>query len=255
MSQSSPVLEVRNVVKQFGQITALSDVNLQMYAGEIVALLGDNGAGKSTLMNVMCGASAPSSGQVLVRGEPINSLHHAQELGIGMVYQDLALSHHLTVAENMFLGREILNGGLAGKIGWVNREEMNRRAAEEIANLGISTLRDVRMPVGLLSGGQRQVAAIARALMWSKEALLLDEPTAALGPKQVSLVLDTIRNIAARGMSVCLIAHDIPSVLSVADRLMILRRGRIVRTLPAKGQTVTSVVAMMVGEDEDATAA
>lgn len=255
MSHADPVLEIRNVAKQYGQITALTGVNIQMYAGEIVALLGDNGAGKSTLMNIMCGALPPSSGEVLVRGEPITSLHHAQEMGIGMVYQDLALAHHLTVAENMFLGRELRSPGLAGTLGWLDRVSMDRKAEEEIAHLGISTLRDVRMPVRLLSGGQRQVAAIARALMWSKAALLLDEPTAALGPKQVALVLETIKTIAAKGMAVCLIAHDIPSVLAIADRLIILRRGRIVRTLPAAGQTVTSVVSMMVGENDDAAAA
>ncbi len=174
----------------------------------------------------------------------MQTLADAQDLGVGMVYQDLALAPHLTVAENMFLGRELLQKGLSRFLRWQNRAEMDRLAEIEISRLGISTLRDVRMPIRLLSGGQRQVAAIARALMWTRVAILLDEPTAALGPKQVSLVLDAIRSIAEKGLSVCIIAHDIPHVLQVADRLIILRRGQVVATLPAKGRTVTEVVAL-----------
>jgi len=207
-------------------------------------------AGKSTLMNIMCGASQPTSGEILVQGRPMQTLADAQDLGVGMVYQDLALAPHLTVAENMFLGRELLQKGLSRFLRWQNRAEMDRLAEIEISRLGISTLRDVRMPIRLLSGGQRQVAAIARALMWTRVAILLDEPTAALGPKQVSLVLDAIRSIAEKGLSVCIIAHDIPHVLQVADRLIILRRGKVVATLPAKGRTVTEVVALMVGDEE-----
>ncbi|MBR0936048.1 ATP-binding cassette domain-containing protein [Bradyrhizobium jicamae] len=245
----SVVLEVRNVNKRFGQIVALDDISLELNAGEIVALLGDNGAGKSTLMNIMCGAMEASSGEVLVQGQAIHSPQHAQELGVGMVYQDLALAPHLTVAENMFLGRETMMPGIAGILQWVDRREMDRRASEEITRLGIRTLQDVRMPVQLLSGGQRQVAAIARALMWTKVTILLDEPTAALGPKQVSLVLDAIRSIAERGLSVCIIAHDIPHILQVADRLVILRRGKVVKSMQAKGRSVMDVVALMVGDE------
>lgn len=245
------VLKVCDVSKHYGQIVALEGVSLELHAGEIVALLGDNGAGKSTLMNIMCGASSASSGEIQVNDRPIHSLRHAQELGVGMVYQDLALAPHLAVAENMFLGREKLLPGLLGLLGWLDRREMNRASKAEIARLGISTLQDVRMPVSGLSGGQRQVAAIARALMWTKVAILLDEPTAALGPKQVDLVLDSIRAIAAQGLAVCIIAHDIPHILKVAERLIILRRGRVARTLPAAGQSVKDVVALMVGDDTE----
>lgn len=245
----SAVLEVQGVSKSFGQIKALDHVNLELNRGEIVALLGDNGAGKSTLMNIMCGASVPTSGSVSVNGDTVQSLRHAQALGVGMVYQDLALAPHLSVAENMFLGREIRRGGIAGALGWLDRHEMNHAASREIAELGITTLKDVRMPVAALSGGQRQVAAIARALMWTKVAILLDEPTAALGPKQVALVLDAIRAIAKQGLAVCIIAHDIPHILQVADRLVILRRGRTARTVAAAGQSVRQVVALMVGDD------
>lgn len=245
----SAVLEVHGVSKSFGQIKALDHVNLQLNRGEIVALLGDNGAGKSTLMNIMCGASVPSSGSVSVNGEKVQSHRHAQGLGVGMVYQDLALASHLSVAENMFLGRERRRSGIAGVLGWLDRNEMNQAASREIAQLGIATLKDVRMPVSALSGGQRQVAAIARALMWTKVAILLDEPTAALGPKQVSLVLDAIRAIARQGLAVCIIAHDIPHILQIADRLVILRRGRAAKSVAAAGQSVRQVVALMVGDD------
>lgn len=245
----SAVLEVQGVSKSFGQIKALDHVNLQLNRGEIVALLGDNGAGKSTLMNIMCGASVPTSGSVSVNGEKVQSLRHAQALGVGMVYQDLALASHLSVAENMFLGRERRRSGIAGVLGWLDRNEMNQAASREIAQLGIATLKDVRMPVSALSGGQRQVAAIARALMWTKVAILLDEPTAALGPKQVALVLDAIRAIAKQGLAVCIIAHDIPHILQIADRLVILRRGRAAKSVAAAGQSVRQVVALMVGDD------
>jgi ABC-type sugar transport system ATPase subunit len=248
------VLRVCDVSKQYGQIVALDSVSLELGAGEIVALLGDNGAGKSTLMNIMCGASPASSGEIQVHDQPMRSLQHAQALGVGMVYQDLALVPHLSVAENMFLGREKLRQGPGRLLRWLDRRGMRRAAEEEITRLGISTLTDTALPVSALSGGQRQVAAIARALMWTRVAILLDEPTAALGPKQAGLVLDTIRAAASRGLAVCIIAHDIPHVLEVADRLVILRRGRVAKMMPARGRSVTEVVALMVGEEASGSA-
>ncbi|NOV19173.1 sugar ABC transporter ATP-binding protein [Ensifer adhaerens] len=248
MTQNLPVLEVRNVAKRFGSVTALEDINLSIQQGEIVALLGDNGAGKSTLMNIMCGANQPDEGAVLINGQPIKSLRHAQEMGVGMVYQDLAMAPDLNVAENMFLGRELTIGDRKSFPALLDRPRMNKLATEQIEKLGITTLRDVRTKVSSLSGGQRQVAAIARAMMWTKAAILLDEPTAALGPKQVGVVLDAIRSAAAQGLGVCIIAHDIPHILALAHKLVILRRGRVALVTSTAGQTVSSVVTEMIGE-------
>lgn len=248
MTQNLPVLEVRNVAKRFGSVTALEDINLSIQQGEIVALLGDNGAGKSTLMNIMCGANQPDEGAVLINGQPIKSLLHAQEMGVGMVYQYLAMAPDLNVAENMFLGRELTIGERKSFPALLDRPRMNKLATEQIEKLGITTLRDVRTKVSSLSGGQRQVAAIARAMMWTKAAILLDEPTAALGPKQVGVVLDAIRSAAAQGLGVCIIAHDIPHILALADKLVILRRGRVALVTSTAGQTVSSVVTEMIGE-------
>jgi len=176
-------------------------------------------------------------------------LRHAQDMGVGMVYQDLAMAPDLNVAENMFLGRELTIGGRTRFPALLDRPEMNRRAGQQIEKLGITTLRDVRAKVSSLSGGQRQVAAIARAMMWTKAAILLDEPTAALGPKQVDVVLDAIRSAAEQGLGVCIIAHDIPHILALADKLVILRRGKVALVTPVEGQTVTGVVTEMIGEN------
>lgn len=242
------VVEVRNVSKHYGQIVALDDISLDLHAGEIVALLGDNGAGKSTLMNIMCGAATANTGEVVVNGQVVQSLRQAQDCGVGMVYQDLALAPHLSVAENLFLGREEVVVGAGRFVGWLNRKQMHDAATDAIRRLGVSTLKDVRLPVGRLSGGQRQVTAIARAMMWTKVAILLDEPTAALGPKQVALVLDSIRAAAAHDLAVCIIAHDIPNILKIADRLVFMHHGRLAKSMPAAGLSVTEVVALMVGE-------
>lgn len=242
------VVEVRNVSKHYGQIVALDNISLDLHAGEIVAILGDNGAGKSTLMNIMCGALPATRGDIIVNGRTIKSLRQAQESGVGVVYQDLALAPHLSVAENLFLGREQTASGPGQWVGWLDRHGMREAATQAIRKLGVSTLRDVRMPVGRLSGGQRQVTAIARAMMWTKVAILLDEPTAALGPKQVDLVLDSIRAAAAHDLAVCIIAHDIPHILQIADRLAFLHHGRLAKIMPAAGLSVTETVALMVGE-------
>ncbi|MDO9398278.1 MAG: ATP-binding cassette domain-containing protein [Herbiconiux sp.] len=242
-------IELRDVGRTFGAVRALYSIDLAVRPGEIVALVGDNGAGKSTLMNIMCGAEPPDEGEVLVAGELVQDLAHAQKLGVGMVYQDLALAPHLSVVENMFLGREENLAGWRGLLRWIDRRRMRNQAKQSIADLGISTLRNVDLPVWRLSGGQRQVAAVARAMMWTRTAVLLDEPTAALGPKQVGMVLDAIRTAASRGIAVVIISHDIPHVLKLADRVVVLRRGTIVAELDPTGLSVTQVVAEMIGDE------
>lgn len=244
---SEEVLTITDVGKNYGAVTALRDVNLTVHAGEIVALLGDNGAGKSTLMNIICGSNAADVGTVKVKGEELSSLADARRLGVGVVYQDLALASDLSVAENLFLGNEIVRR--VGPIALVDRPRMRREARAAIENLGISTLRDVRLPVVSLSGGQRQVLAVARAMKWAQNVILLDEPTAALGPKQVGIVLDSIKRAADHGLGVVLVSHDIPSVLKLADRVVVLRHGTIAADVPPAGLTVSEVVTVMVGED------
>jgi ABC-type sugar transport system ATPase subunit len=244
---AADVLEVTDLGKNFGAVRALRDVNLRVGAGEIVALLGDNGAGKSTLMNIICGSDSADEGQILVDGEPLTSLGDASRLGVGVVYQDLALAPHLTVAENMFLGTELKRG--FGPFRVLDRRAMAADAEQEIARLGISTLRNVRMPVSALSGGQRQVLAVARAIKRAKSLILLDEPTAALGPKQVGTVLDAIRAASAHGLGVVLVSHDIPSVLKLAHRVVILRHGTIALDRTPEGMSVADVMTVMVGED------
>jgi len=244
---NNAVLSVKSLGKNFGAVQALEGINLTVAAGEIVALLGDNGAGKSTLMNIICGSSVADEGAVSVDGELLRGLADAKRLGIGVVYQDLALAPHLTVAENMYLGSELSRR--LGPFRILDRRGMSREAELAIAKLGISTLRDVNMPVERLSGGQRQVLAVARAIKRAKSLILLDEPTAALGPKQVEIVLEAIRAASRHGLGVLLVSHDIPNVLRLAHRVAVLRHGAIVLDQNPKGMSVADVMTAMVGEE------
>lgn len=237
------VLGISGVGKNFGPVRALRDIDLSVRAGEIVALLGDNGAGKSTLMNIICGSNTPDEGEIRVSGQPMSGLADAKRLGVGVVYQDLALAPHLSLTENLFLGNELRRGP------WLDRKRMHAEARAAIEKLGITTLRDVRLPVGSLSGGQRQVLAVARAMKWASDLILLDEPTAALGPKQVGIVLDSIRVAASHGLGVILVSHDIPNVLKLADRIVVLRHGTIIADLEPAGLSVSDVMTVMVGDE------
>lgn len=226
---------------------ALTEVNLRVRAGEIVALLGDNGAGKSTLMKIICGSDTADGGEVRVNGELLSNLSDAKRLGVGVVYQDLALAPHLTVAENLFLGNELKRK--VGPLSLLHRRAMSAQTEESIARLGITTLRDVSLPVARLSGGQRQVLAVARAMKWATNLILLDEPTAALGPKQVEVVLQTIDRAAKEGLGVVLVSHDIPNVLKLVDRIVILRHGTIALDQSPDNLSVADVMTVMVGEE------
>ncbi|MDV6270800.1 ATP-binding cassette domain-containing protein [Rhodococcus globerulus] len=242
-------LEAQSVSKKYGSVNALSDVTLGLHSGEVVALLGDNGAGKSTLMNILCGNRQPDEGAVISNGQRLASAQHAQSIGVGMVYQDLALAPDLSVTENIFLGRERRRSGLRGRLGEMDQASMHAAANQAVTTLG-GTIPDVSAPVVKLSGGQRQIAAVARTIMFSTVAILLDEPTAALGPKQVGIVIDAIRNAARQGLGVLVISHDVPHMLDIADRLVVLRRGRTVLDQPSDGLTLPHVVAAMVGDTD-----
>jgi simple sugar transport system ATP-binding protein len=249
-SKAEFVIEAIDIVKRFGHVQALAGASLQVRPGEVLALVGDNGAGKSTLAKIICGALAPDAGRLVFWGETtaVTSIRHAQELGVETVYQDLALAPDLSVAENMFLGREPIARGLLGS--WtaaLDRRKMRQAAQEAIRAAGITTLNSVDRSVRDLSGGQRQAIAVARAVMWATTAILMDEPTAALGTKQTDIVYESIRSAAARGLAVVVISHDIPKMLTLADRIAVMRQGRTISNAPADDLTLTDVVTVMLG--------
>jgi ABC-type sugar transport system ATPase subunit len=237
-----------HIAKSFGQINALTDANVTVESGKVVALFGDNGAGKSTFVNCLLGIEKPSAGSLVVADQEttLHSVRDAQRLGVDCIYQDLSLAPELSVVDNMFLGHQIRYRGIRGRLGVVARREMSERAAEALKELSI-TLPSLAVPVSDLSGGQRQAVAVARAVMWSRTAILMDEPTAALGARQSEIVAQLMRTVAARGLGVLVVSHDLPRILAVADRVAILWRGETVVETDAEGLTVPDVVATMVG--------
>ncbi len=218
---ATPVLALRGISKRFGAVQALTDVDLEVHAGEVVALVGDNGAGKSTLVKTIAGVSPADEGVFEWQGRSVevNRPHDAQELGIATVYQDLALCDNLDVVGNLFLGREIMRAGVLDEI------EMERRARELLDTLSIR-IPSVRIPIASLSGGQRQTVAIARSMLGEPKLVILDEPTAALGVEQTAQVLDLVERLRERGLAVILISHNMADVKAVADKVAVLRLGR-----------------------------
>ncbi|HEY0538629.1 MAG TPA: ATP-binding cassette domain-containing protein [Actinoallomurus sp.] len=249
---TDPLLEARGVTRRFGHVQALRGAAFTAYAGEVVALIGDNGAGKSTLVKTLAGALRPDSGQILLDGRPVHLSDPvaAQRLGIETVYQDLALAHDLDAAANLFLGRELTRFPFLNVL---DRAAMRRRAVEAFDELGIR-LPDLSAPVRQLSGGQRQCVAVARAVAWASKVVFMDEPTAALGVVQRAQVLDLIRRVRDRGVTVVLISHNMPEVLAVADRVEVLRLGRRVARFTAADTSVEQLVSAMTGglDQEDA---
>ncbi len=238
-----PVLELANISKHFGAIHALNDVSLSLEPGEVVGLMGDNGAGKSTLVKIIAGNFPPSHGTVHVQGHPVH-VHtpiEAREMGIEIVYQDLALCNNLTAAANVFLGRELRRG--YGPLRILDHAAMNRRAGELFAQLKSETRpRDL---VRQMSGGQRQAVAIARTRLADAQIVLMDEPTAAISVRQVAEVLNLITTLRNHGIAVVLISHRMPDVFTVADRIVVLRRGRKVadkRIVDSSPEEVTGLI-------------
>jgi simple sugar transport system ATP-binding protein len=240
-------------VKRFGHLEALRGATLDLHPGEIVALVGDNGAGKSTLTKVISGALSADEGELSFWGEPtrVTSIHHAHELGVHTVYQDLALAPHLSVADNLFLGREPVRTGWRTFLGVLDRKSMVDETRGAMSRLGIS-LRDYSVPVGNLSGGQRQALAVARAITWATTAVLMDEPTAALGPKQSAIVYQTVAAAAERGLAVLVISHDIPRMLDVAHRIAVMRHGALVAVNDVGAVRLSDVIGLMLGEEVEA---
>jgi D-xylose transport system ATP-binding protein len=219
----SPTLELRGVSKSFGVVQALTDVDFEVRAGEVMALVGDNGAGKSTLIKSIAGIHPIDSGQIFFEGGEvhISGPKDAAKLGIEIVYQDLALADNLDVVQNMYLGREVHDF-----LQRLNEPVMEEKTLETMRSLAVTTIRSVRQRVASLSGGQRQSVAVARAVMWNSRVVILDEPTAALGVAQTRQVLDLIKRLREQGLAVVLISHNLVDVFEVADRITVLRLGR-----------------------------
>jgi D-xylose transport system ATP-binding protein len=218
----TPLLELRGVSKSFGSVQALSDVDLEVHRGEVLALVGDNGAGKSTLIKCIAGIHPMDEGELLFDGEPvtIGGPRDAAKLGIEVVYQDLALCDNLDVVQNMYLGRE------AARFTVLNEAPMEAKTRETLAGLRVTTIGSIRQPVATLSGGQRQSVAVARAVMWNSRLVILDEPTAALGVAQTEQVLALVNRLAEQGLAVILISHNLHDVFETAHRISVLRLGR-----------------------------
>jgi D-xylose transport system ATP-binding protein len=238
---SEPRLELIGINKSFGPVHVLHDVDFTVRPGEVTALVGDNGAGKSTLVKCVAGIYPMDHGQVRFRGQPvtIHSPKEAADLGIEVVYQDLALADNLDIVQNMFLGRE------RGSSWLMDESSMEKAARQTLASLSVRTVKSVRTPVASLSGGQRQTVAIAKAVLWDSKVVLLDEPTAALGVAQTRQVLDLVRRLAEQGLGVVLISHNMADVFEVADRISVLYLGRLVADLPVKETTHSQVVELI----------
>ena len=245
---AEPILEARGIVKDFGRVRALRGADFTVYPGEVVALVGDNGAGKSTLVKCLAGVEHPNAGEIVFEGNPVvlNTPTQARELGIETVYQDLALAADLDPAANLFLGREATRGGLLGKLGFLDKAEMHRLADEAFESLGVG-LQDSNAPVANMSGGQRQGVAVSRAVTWASKVVFMDEPTAALGVVQTRHVLDLIRRVRERGLSVVLISHNLPEVFEVADRIEVLRLGERVAQYKRTDVGMEDIVGAMTG--------
>jgi simple sugar transport system ATP-binding protein len=243
-----PLLAAHEIFKQYGHVRALNGASFAVRAGEVVALIGDNGAGKSTLVKVLSGAVRPDGGRVELSGQAVelSSPLAAQRLGIETVYQDLALAYDLDAAANLHLGRELFRPPPLRWLGVLDKAAMRTRARAAFDDLHI-TLPDVTVPVGILSGGQRQCVAVARAVAFATKVVFMDEPTAALGVVQREQVLDLIRRVRDNGVAVVLISHNMPEVLAVADRVEVLRLGARVARFEAARTSIEELVSAMTG--------
>ncbi len=245
-----PVLSARGLIKTFGRVVGLDGVDLDLYPGEVLAIIGDNGAGKSTLIKALTGALTPDSGEVYLDGQEVHfkSPMDARSAGIETVYQSLAVAPALDIASNLFLGREMRRPGPLGSVlRMLDKKAMKESATKSMAELGVGTIQNMGQAVETLSGGQRQAVAVARAAAFATKFVVLDEPTAALGVKETGQVLNLIRKIKAKGLPVILISHNMPNVFEVADRIHIARLGGCAGVITPQSHTPTEAVAIMTG--------
>ena len=242
------IYEIKNASKRYGSVIALDGASLKIHAGEVVGLVGDNGAGKSTLVKVLSGAHQPDGGQMFLEGKEVSweSPRQALEAGVETLYQDSGLAPHLTVSQNVFLGREITVKGILGKLGFLSKKKMEHEAHRDLEAVGIVVPASNRA-VSQLSGGQRQAVAIGRAVAWAKKVIILDEPTNHLGARQAGEVLNIIRNAKAKGLGVIFISHTLPHVLEVTDRIVVLRLGRIVKDAPTSEFNGDTLIGTITG--------
>jgi fructose transport system ATP-binding protein len=247
---TTPVLQAKGLKKTYGRVVGLAGVDLELYPGEVLAVIGDNGAGKSTLMACLSGAQIPDEGTIFVDGEQVKlrSTADARRVGIETVYQNLAVAPALDIASNMFLARERRRKGPLGSVlRMLDTKAMKQEAAAQLANLGISTLQDVDQAVETLSGGQRQAVAVARAAAFGSKVLILDEPTAALGVRESGQVLKLIRELRDKGLGIILVSHNMPHVFEIADRIHIQRLGGSAGVITPSEYSMNDAVAIMTG--------
>ena len=245
-----PILAARGLVKRYGRVTALDEADFELYPGEILAVIGDNGAGKSTLIKALSGAIGVDDGAISLEGSEVSfrSPMEAREAGIETVYQTLALSPALSIADNMFLGRELRRAGFLGRwLRLLDRPAMEQVARAKLSELGLMTIQNIGQAVETLSGGQRQGVAVARAVAFGSKVVIMDEPTAALGVKESRRVLDLILDVKSRGLPIVLISHNMPHVFEVADRIHTHRLGRRLTVIDPKAHSMSDAVAMMTG--------
>jgi simple sugar transport system ATP-binding protein len=242
----SPIIKLRGVSKYYGHVTALKDVDFTLLPTEIHALVGDNGSGKSTLINIISGAIQPSSGEFYVDGQRVHFTkpRDAFALGIATLYQDLALVDSRNIFENLYLGREPCH-----RFGFVDRQEMIRGAHEMVKSIKQMNITDIESKVSDLSGGQRQAVAIGRAMHWGSRVLLLDEPTAALGIREAHEVLNLIADLKTKGQTIIVVAHNLAHVFRVADRITVLRSGKLIGTVVKSDTNHDEVTKMITGAD------
>ncbi|MET3900224.1 ABC-type sugar transport system ATPase subunit [Devosia sp. UYZn731] len=246
---SQPVLEARHIARHFGAVIALADASLTLNKNEVLGLVGDNGAGKSTLLKILSGIISASSGEVLVDGTPIQlrRAQDAMDAGIETVYQDLALVDTMTAYQNVYLGREeISKNPVARFFNLVDDRQMRQRAREVLDSLQVK-IPSINVTVKGMSGGQRQCLAIARALLWGRRIVILDEPTAALGVRETGQVLDVIRELRKQDVSVIIVSHNMQQLMSVADRITVMRLGRSIATRTVKDTQVSEIVGLITG--------
>jgi fructose transport system ATP-binding protein len=247
---NEPILTARGLVKRYGRVTALDHADFDLMPNEILGVIGDNGAGKSTLIKAISGAITPDEGSIRLNGQEVrfSSPLEARAAGIETVYQNLALSPALSIADNMFLGREIRRPGIMGK--WfraLDHKAMQKVARDKLSELGLMTIQNIDQAVETLSGGQRQGVAVARAAAFGSRVVILDEPTAALGVKESRKVLELMLDVKRRGLPIVLISHNMPHVFEVADRIHIHRLGKRIAVVRPKDITMSDAVAIMTG--------
>lgn len=245
----TPVLEARHITRHFGAVIALADASVSLRKQEVLGLVGDNGAGKSTLLKILSGIVSASSGEILIDGKPvqIRRAQDAMDAGIETVYQDLALVDTMTAYQNVYLGREeVSRNPLARLFNLVDDRQMRQRAREVLDSLQVK-IPSINVTVKGMSGGQRQCLAIARALLWGRRIVILDEPTAALGVRETGQVLDTIRELRKQDVSVIIVSHNMQQLMSVADRITVMRLGRSIATRTVKNTEVSEIVGLITG--------